>query len=295
MEKAVAVTDGERLSALREAEGKIRKACLRGRDLTREIAQQLITIREGELWRAVKDDRDFECRSFGDYVEEVLGWEHDAVARYMRAESTFQLLEQANLSLPENESQAIALSRLDDEHQPIVWRRVLETSNGQENITTAKVRFAVTQEQEDLREEQREREALAKRKRAKGGVEVDMGGEAPEQISLSERGEEALARIKSVCGPEVAEAIANKSVAITEEAIRLWGEQEDAEVVCALSHYVVERGWKVRKALNYMSKLVDGDTTIDELILMARERKGRMAVMHDDARVVIEIMVTSAR
>lgn len=285
MEKAVVeLTEDQCLRQFRDCEGKIRKACLRGRDLTREIAQQLIVIRENELWRAVKIEYGFECRNFGEYVEHVLGWEQDAVNRYMRAEATFALLQAAKLSLPENESQAIALASLNDERQPDVWKRVIDTAEKhQRQITVVLVRQAVEQEQEEQRAE--------KAARAKSrGIKVDMGDDGTGQLSLSERGEEALARIRAICGDEVADSLLDKTVSISEEALRLWGEQEDADTVKNLEYYVINKGWKVRKALNYMSNLIDGDTTIDELMLMARDRKGQFSGTVDDVKITATVI-----
>jgi hypothetical protein len=291
MDESVAVRPEERAAELRECEAQIRKACLRGRDLTREIARNLIRIKDRELWRAVKEERGIECRDFSDYVREWLMWEPRAVQRYMEAEATFRLLEKAKLpQLPFNESQALELARLDEELQPVVWSRILDLSEREAlPITASLVRDAVAQEQENQHEAELEREAQARRD-AKSGVKVDMDGD-DDQLSLSERGEEALARIGALCGKDVQEAILSKDIKITEDSVRKWGEQEDPETVRGLAQYVVEKGWTVRKSLNYMSKLVDGDTTIDELILMARERKGRLSVMHDDARLIIEIMM----
>lgn len=287
MEKAVVeLTEEQRLRQFRDCESKIRKACLRGRDLTREIAQQLILIREHELWRAVRTEYGFECHNFGEYVEHVLGWEQDAVSRYMRAEATFQLLQAAKLSLPENESQAVALASLDDERQPDVWKRVIDTAEKhQREITVVLVRQAVEQEQEEQRAEEREKAARNKSK----GIKIDMD-DGSGQLSLSERGEEALARIRAICGDEVADSLLDKTIPITEDALRLWGEQEDADTVKNLEYYVVNKGWKVRKALNYMSDLIDGDTTIDELMLMARDRKGQFSGTVDDVKITATVL-----
>lgn len=294
MDQSVTKVNQERLVALRECENRIHKACLRGRDLTREIAQNLTVIRDRELWRAVAEDRGIECRNFTDYVKDVLGWEPKTVTRYMEAESCFRILEGAKLTLPENETQAIELARIEEERQPIVWQRVLILSEEQKMpITAALIKGAVDQEQEEQREAEAEKAAQAKRK-AKAGVHVDMGdndsSDEPDQIALSERGEEALARIGALCGKAVADSIREKAITLSETAIRAWAEQEDA-IVKEVPHYVVDRLWSVRKALNYISNLIDGDTTVDELILMARDRKGRTTLMRDDARISIEILM----
>lgn len=294
MDQSVTKAKQDLINALRECENRIHKACLRGRDLTREIAQCLIVIQERELWRGVTEDRGIECRNFGDYVREILGWEPKTVSRYMEAEGCFRILEQAKLTLPENETQAIELARIDDERQPIVWQRVLTLSQEQQMpITTALIKAAVEQEHQEQRENEAEQAAQAKRK-AKAGVEVHMSdndaSNEPDQISLSERGEEALARIRALCGDTIADSIREKVITLSEQAIRIWAEQEDA-IVKEVPHYVVDKLWSVRKALNYISNLIDGDTTVDELILMARDRKGRTTLMRDDARISIEILM----
>jgi hypothetical protein len=251
----------------------------------REIASALLEIQEEELWRYAKELHGYEARSFRDYAQEFLGWDGRTIIRIMEAENIFRTLESDHLELPANESQALALSGLSQERRSLVWQRVLETAQAEQTpVTVLKVRDAVTQESEWQAEEEAEAKAAPKR-----GVQVDMNGEQPAPlISLTERGEEALARIRALCGQPVAEAIEQKRLNLSEAAIIHWGEQ-DEETVKGLAHYTLQ-GWSVRKALNYMSRLIDGDTTIDELIQIARERGGRYAVMHTDARFIIEIL-----
>jgi hypothetical protein len=110
-----------------------------------------------------------------------------------------------------------------------------------------------------------------------------------DELLLSERGEEALARIQAICGAPVAQAIRSKAnEKLTEESIRKWAEQ-DEDTVEALAYYVIDKSWTVRKALGYLAQMVDGETKVDELVMMARNRQGRFSCIHQDARITVEI------
>jgi hypothetical protein len=271
VEKQSLTTARQTLAAI---EQQIRDAIATGRTAIRKVGAGLATIRDEELWKASKK----EFTEFTDYAYHAFGMEPRNVRAAIDAEHTFQLLERAKLALPLNDSQALELARLkDDNKQPSVWRRVVEEcAKHNLGITVLRIRDAVNQEKE-----------IGHKK----GVEVDLEDE--EELYLSERGEEALARIKALCGKKVAEAILSKRVKLTEDAVRKWAEQDD-DIVREIPAYVIDKGWTVRKTLNYLSQLVDGDTEVDELILMARNRGGRFVGTHMDARIVVEIILNTA-
>jgi len=111
-----------------------------------------------------------------------------------------------------------------------------------------------------------------------------------DELYLSEKGEEALARIKALCGNTIAKAIRQKTnEKLTEDSLRKWADQDD-DTVKELPRYVIDKTWGVRKALNYISQIVEGDTEVDELVLMARDREGHFAGRYEDARIVIDII-----
>jgi hypothetical protein len=276
----------EQLAAL---ETEIREALADGRQAIRQIGSDLTVIREKSLWQAAST----EYRDFFEYTYEAFGLEPRGCRYAMKAASAFHALEQAHLQLPVNDSQAYELSKLDEEHQTIVWRRVLETCAEKNlGVTVLRIREAVLQEKEDLKKGV-PRKRIRKPKPESTGVQIDMGGDNEEELLLTERGEEALARVQALCGESVAAAIrAKKNDKVTEDALKKWADQEE-ETIRELPRYVFDRGWTVRKALNYISQIIEGDTEVDELVLMARNRGGRFVGIHLDARIIVEIMLTN--
>jgi hypothetical protein len=281
---------------LAEIEEIIHKSLASGRTLMRRIGAGLIAIKEGELWQLSKED----MRDFYGYCFDAFGMEHRSVKYAMDAERTFRALENAKLQLPAFESQAAELARLpDDERKVDVWRRVLEMCAEQNlGITVLRIREAVSQEKEDLQRETLQQSKEPKKDEDKppptpaaapaapAGVYVDMG---EEELLLSERGEEALARIQAICGAAVAQAIRSKAnEKLTEESLCKWADQEE-DTVEALAYYVIDKSWTVRKALGYLAQMVDGETKVDELVIMARNRQGRLSCIHQDARITVEI------
>jgi len=249
----------------------IRQAILNGTQSIRDIGAGLIVIWEKDLWGLGEQ----KAKQFFPCAYEAFSLERRNVKAAMAVEHTFLNVARAKLRLPENASQAAELAKLVDHKQITVWKRVTEECDKHGlPVSVLRVRDAVNQE-------------LASSEEGKG-IEIDMGDEEDE-LYLTEAGEEALARIKALCGKGVAEAIRFKRAKLTEPAIKLWADQDD-DVVKELAHYVIDQGWTVRKSLNYMSKVIDGDTEVDELILMARNRGGRLVGSHLDARIVVEIV-----
>ena len=278
----------EQLAAIEQI---IREALVSGRHAIRRIGAGFLAIRQRDLWNLTQDEN----LDFFEYCWTAFGLESRNVKYAMDAERAFRTIEHAQLQLPSNDGQAVELARLHDEDRQIdVWRRVLEMCAEQNlGITVMRVREAVTQEKEDIRREAVEGKDKKKTKdkpaKVPKGIDVDMGDE--DELHLTERGEEALARIKALCGDVVATAIREKRNAkLTEAAVRQWAEQDD-DTVTNLVYYCIDRVWSVRKALNYLSRIIDGDTQVDELILMARNQGGRFSGMHGDARIIVEIML----
>lgn len=267
MEKLVTSDELERISKA------IRQAIINGRRAVRDLGSGLITLWEEDLWELGENKEN----GFWVHVYDSFGLERRSARAAMVTERTFRVLEEAHMPLPLNDSQAAELGRLeDDDKVPNVWRRIMEECEKQDlGITVVRVRDAVRQER-----------AHEKPK----GVDVDMGNDEDE-LFLSEQGEESLARIKALCGKKVADAIRQKkNIKLTEDGVKKWADQDD-DIVKELPRYVFDQGWSVRKALNYMSKIIDGDTQVDELIMMARNRGGRLVGNYQDARIVVEIVL----
>jgi len=246
------------------------EAVRRGLLATREIASILLQIRDDELWAGVSE-------SFAQYLADRTPYKRSTADRLIQAELVCRTIEAAKLQLPQNESQALELSVLDENRQPIVWQRVLDICAKHEvNITSERIRDAVEQET-----------ARAEKKAAKG-IAIDLDDD--DELYLSEKGEEALARIKALCGNTIAKAIRQKTnEKLTEDSLRKWADQDD-DTVKELPRYVIDKTWGVRKALNYISQIVEGDTEVDELVLLARDREGHFAGRYEDARIVIDII-----
>lgn len=304
MTKDLAVTpDDAMFLALEECEKKIFAAFRRGIEATRSMGKELSKIRDKELYRA--RNREF----FKEYVAEDLGWDLTSVYRVMTVAETTQRLEAQGLSLPENESQVVQLAKLEAEYQGPVWKRIIDSCQREDTaITLDVVRRAVDMEEERLsykKAEQAAKEAAKETAKPKG-VEVSLDGEqdgeqeeqqakapaaqaapAVSAIRLSEKGEAALAKIRRICGDEVADAIEGLRIQISERELIKWAE-EDNQTIGNLAYYVVQ-GWSVTKALNYEQRMIDGNTNVDTLITMCRSRGGRLGVNHDDARISVEI------
>jgi hypothetical protein len=235
------LTKREQLAAIEQI---IREGLASGRQAIRQIGSGFMAIRDRELWLLEGEH----LRDFYEYAFDAFGVEQRNVKYAIDAERAFRALENAHLQLPANDSQAVELAKLDDdERQVSVWKRVLEICAEQElGVTVLRIREAVTQEKDDIK-----KEALAQEKRNKGrrskGIQVDMDDEEG-QLWLTEKGEEALARIRALCGEVVAEAVRQKrNEKITEDALRKWAEQDD-DTVRELPHYVIDNTWSVRKA-----------------------------------------------
>ena len=281
--------------ALEECENRIRTACRRGIEATRAIGKELWKIKNHDLYKV-------RWALFSDYVTEDLRLDTTSANRMIDIYDVMQRLEGADIEqLPENESQAFELSKLDPERQPLVWKKVLISCEQDDKpVTVAKVKIAVEGEEKKLAAaKQAKRPPAAPPAKPKGvevGLNLDSGnGEdtpAPETIGLTEQGEAALARVRRLCGDEVADAILYKRVTISERELRLWAEQDDIRVN-NLSHYICNLNWTVNKALNYEDRMIDGGTLVDTLITMCRARGGQLHVTHDDARISVTILAST--
>lgn len=208
----------------------------------------------------------------------------------MGAYRTKLALEGAGLSLPLNESQIEILAELKEERVPIVWDRLVRVCNKADKpVTVARIRRAVELDEQELEEEEDKDAKEAKGgSKARGGVKVGLSLDDEKFVlKLTEDGERALARIRRICGEEIADAIEAGTLQLPEKAILKWAEQSDL-IMRNIVHYVVDLGWRVTDAVAYDSKLPSGSTTIDTLIVLATARGGRVAVQHNEWRILIE-------
>ena len=105
---------------------------------------------------------------------------------------------------------------------------------------------------------------------------------------LSEDGEKAIARIEEICGKEMARVIRSGNYSnLSERAVCRWADQ-DNETVENLGKCLNDFGWSVIKTLNYLHKVVDHNTTVQQLILITHNHGRRFTFTYDNFRFIIE-------
>lgn len=275
MTKEIDLTIDKAQLALEEAEKRILAACRRGLEETHAIGKDLIKIRDEKLYELRQ------YATFRDYVEEDLRMSISTAYRIIGIHDAIERLAGEGLELPSNESQAAELIKLMPERQPVVWSRVIKFSNQRDvPITVDMVKLAV----------KKEAERLAAEDEAKEGVKVDIeaNGDQPKVISLTAKGEAALAKIAQICGKEVGQSIENLTIPITEKELIRWAEQND-DMIANVAGYVVNLRWTVKKAIEQEERSIDEDTSVRTLITMSRVRGGSLVAGIEDARITVDI------
>lgn len=300
--------DSSRFALLERLEDNIRKAFRRGLDATRSMGTDFNRIKEEQLYT----ERGY--TSFFRYVEEHMQAAYRTVERIIDMSKTAQLIEDAGLRLPANETLLRELTNLEPESQKTIWKAIVDGFPDEE-ITAQTVRIAVEQEQRRAGAKQ------SKPRRSRSGIKTSLdkdedknkgNGEqdkdkpsepsetkaaaaaAPDRIRLTQDGEKALNRIRALCGEETATGIETCSVAITERDLIKWADQSDV-IVKNLAHYVVDKRWSVRKALDYEDRIIDGETSLNQLIILARARGGVVTLEHQDYNEEYRITIKRVR
>jgi hypothetical protein len=62
-----------------------------------------------------------------------------------------------------------------------------------------------------------------------------------------------------------------------------------------LAHYLIDLRWTLRKALDYEDRMIDGETTIDQLTTLARARGGHIVIEHQDHNEEFKITIQRMR
>ena len=272
----LSLSDNERMVELEACESRIFGALRRGLEATCDVAKELLTIDAGKLYE-LRGHENLKA-----YADEELRLDEKAVSRSIACLEIIERLENAGIELPSNESQLIELARLPDEQVVPVWEKLISACERKDvPVTVLRVREAVKL---DL-----ERPPAAA---PRPGVKVKF---ADEPEPLSEEGERALARIKRVCGEEVAGAIDPQSGArpISERAIIRWAELRDDQMR-GLVYYVIDQAWSVSEAINYEERAVNARSTLGEIALRARARGGRLAIQHEEFLVTVDKHVAAA-
>jgi hypothetical protein len=295
MSKLTVEDDGSatRLAALEACEQRIFIAYRRGLDATCAIAKELVTITDSELWRA----RDYE--KFDDYVADKLHIDGRTADRMIRTWHSRGFLEQAGVELPFNESLIAELSVLPMERQADVWQGLVRVCEREDKpITANTVRKAVEVERDRLAATPAaasEKSAPpAQRRGVQSELHIDDDEEtdksqkaAPAPPRFSDEGERALARIAKHCGDATVKAILSGNVQMTESTVLKWAEQEDV-MLRNLRYYLMDLRWHIGRALAHERRLVDGDSTLDQLVLLARVRGGQVTIQHNDFLVSLQ-------
>ncbi len=289
--EVVLTPDKARLVLLEECEHRIMSAYRKGMEATEAIARELRTINDQELYR------DRECKTFELYVLKYCRISVDTAQQMIAVLRTNDLLREAGLALPANQSQAAELARLEPDQQVIVWQRLLDGESQSEMPLTA----SIVKKQVDLA-----RSATP----ARSGVSVTLNLEesetkteangaapkktppapkVPPKVVLTDKGEAALERVRRLCGDPVGNAIANGNLPITERDLLKWADEEN-DMVEALAHYISNLRWTVTQALKFENQTMNEATTVGDLMKLAKARAGRYLFSTDYVKVAVELI-----
>jgi len=297
MKDQIVAKENVRFLALQECEQRLIGAYRRGLEATMSMAKELNKIEREELFI------ERGCKLFSDYVQTYLQMSWRTAMRITDVAKGVEVLRQAGLRLPVNESQVAELTRLKNETQQIeVWTRLLKaeemeemplTARAVEKAVTVAIEAAAQAEPEERRGVQTSLDMEDEDTTSDGpnGAPKKMTPvgkvEPAPRIKIGEKAEAALERIRRLCGKPVAEAIENGNHPISEKDLIKWSEQED-DMVKRLAHYVSDMRWKVDKAIAFENSDIDSETTLEKLREMAIARGGRMRFELEDIKVLLE-------
>lgn len=281
-------SDDSRLVFLEQQEKHIVFHCRRGLEASYAIANALRIIIGQELF----SERGYD--NFIDYASACLPFDSRTANRLLDVADTIDLLKEAGLALPANESQIAELARLNKDVQARAWEQIQNAAEQAETpITVRVVRTAV-----DLLGQSAPKEPPKEPKTPADELEAELPGRGtdgkskplpapPKRIMLSETGEAALERIGRLCGKEASSAIEELRVPISERELTKWA-QQDNEMVKSLGHYVLDQRWSVAKALAFEERAITPFTPLGNLLALARAHQGRYLVEFEGFDVRIE-------
>jgi hypothetical protein len=292
-QKDLVTPENPRMIALEQSEKRILDACRRTIEMTQVIAKELARIETGELFTELG------YKFFSHYVEERLHMSIRTAQRIKDISATIDQLEKEGLKLPYNDTQTAELLKLEPGRRSIVWRDLLDACETTEKpLTMYAVRTAVELDLEKAREIAAPTGARVAAP-PEEGVEIDLNGKpatetpAPERprrasprITLSDDGELALEKIRRHCGESVARAIESGNVPLTEKDLIRWADSNEI-LIRNLAHYVIDLRWTVARAIAFEDRIVDSDTTVSQLIILATARGGSVTIQHNDFQIII--------
>jgi hypothetical protein len=274
----------QRYAKLLECEEVISNAGRRGLEATRDIGTQLQIIEEEKLYL------DRGCKSLNEYAEIYLKIDRFMVARILNITERTELLEQNNLRLPSNESQLLALKNVPDDKLPEAWQRILDEEDRTERPLTAKTIRLEVEKAHPVKRRPGVQTALDEEPEESDNGETAEPPAAKKRISLSETGEAALERIRRHAGDVYANAIEDMTVPISERELRKWADEEPW-MIKKLGYYLVDQRWSLSQALKYEAQAISAQTTVQELIVMAKygQTPGELDIRFQDARILVNI------
>jgi hypothetical protein len=295
-----------RFAKLQECERRIEGLCRRTVQDARAIGRELMTIRDEELYReSLRIDGQIGYDTWTDYVEIELEWDPRAVQRLINISLCAANLEAAGLELPRNESQIAELARLPAAEQAPTYEEIIaKCEKADLPLTIQIIHDRVAQKTvangEPVKAPQKPR---PRKKKAKEGIIVpDMNEDlavaaasppettAKNRLTLDDRGERALLKIKRLCGESTGQALEWLVVPITQKDLERWADLDD-EMVKLMAHYIVNMRWTLSQALKYEHRSEDADrsTTIEELINWAHSRGGYYALQVGKAIITVTV------
>ena len=297
MKKELLKEENTRLLQLEECEHKIGNYFRRGLEATYGIGRELKKISDLELYL------ERGSRSLNEYAWDYHNLESRSVSRFLSVADTVMLLKDHGLELPSNESQVLELARIDPEQQPLVWERVLKAAEvREEQVTAFTVRKAVDLVVDNVRQLPPPAKTPAKGVRTPLDEEEQEPGpdlsaeqengsqgrlELPSRISLTERGEAALERIRRLCGNQTADAIAELRLQISERELITWADHEDP---AKLGRYITNLGFTVAKAIGFEAVTVTEKTTVYKLLQLAQANQGHYETETEGAKITVELL-----
>ena len=265
------ISDKDRHQALVNAKNIIMSACRRGLEATCEIAEQLHLIDEESLYL------DAGYFSMQEYAQKELLLNRQTMDRIRRVAETIELLREAQLQLPDNESQLAELIPLLPEERPQAWQDILSRKEWKDQPVTTKI------VRDYVKAVKARRPRLAQP--AKNGEKIEV---AP--FKISEAAEEALERIGRICGKDIADKIVNQEIVISERLLIKWAEQ-DNWIMEKIAYYMMNEGCTLAEALRKEDEYINDKTTISDLIVMARfsETPGHYEVDFGNAVIRVDL------
>ena len=240
MKNTLSTTEAHKLESLE-------KTIQSGLQTFTDVGSALMTIRDENLFRK-------EFTTFDDYLKTKWGINKSYGYRLIGAAKVADTIKKSpmgdKLKAPTSERQIRPLAKVEESLQPQVWEEATKAA-GSEEPTHKHVAAAA-----------------AKVTEAKRPVNVD---------PRDHKTEIALARIEKVLGKDVAKAIRTEVVPVTESDLRAWANNNETRME-EISSLVLENRWSPSRAIKFLDKMPNGDTTLTDLINYAITTKGKTEV-----------------